>query len=127
MSGATIKAYNADLEEVDVCTAVDNNDGSYAVTFTTAGEYYLVATGNAETILVPTVCKVSVAQGAEAVPGDVDGDGVVMLNDAIAAYTAMAGITSPTAEQLEKMDVTKDGLLLINDVMAIYRMAAGLS
>ena len=39
----------------------------------------------------------------------------------------MAGITSPTAEQLEKMDVTKDGLLLINDVMAIYRMAAGLS
>ena len=128
MSGATIKAYNADLTEVDVCTVTDNEDGTYAVTFKTAGEYYLVATGNAETILVPTVRKVSVAQGEETTtPGDLDGDGLVLINDAIIVYRAVAGSSAVTPEELEKMDMNGDGLLLMNDAIAIYKIAAGIS
>lgn len=128
MSGATIKAYGSDLTQKDVCTVRDNGDGSYAVTFTTAGEYYLVATGNAETILVPTVCKVSVEQGEETtIQGDVNGDGKVRLDDAMWVYRVSAGLATATDAERAKMDMNGDGYVRLNDAMAIYKISAGLS
>lgn len=87
---------------MDVCTAVDNNDGSYAVTFTTAGDYYLVATGNEDTILVPTVCKVTVAQGEETTtPGDVNGDGRINGLDILRVYNYSINTSTTTEDQLK--------------------------
>lgn len=121
MSGATIKAYNADLTEANVCTVTDNEDGTYAVTFTTAGEYYLVATGNDSTILVPTVRKVSVAQGAATtIPGDLNGDKLVDGDDVMYVYTLITSGTTLTEEQVAQLDITEDGWVDGDDVMAIY-------
>lgn len=122
MSGAAIKAYGSDLTEVDVCTVTDNGDGSYAVTFTTAGEYYLVATGNADTILVPTVCKVSVAQGAAGIPGDLNGDDWVDADDVVFAYSIMIDAVGFTEAQYALADINQDGWVDADDVIAIYRM-----
>ena len=123
LTGATFKAYNADLVEVNVCTAVDNEDGTYGVTFTTAGEYYLVATGNEDTILVPTVCKVTVAQGEETTtPGDVNGDGRINGLDILRVYNYSINTSTTTEDQLKQADMNNDGRINGLDILAVYKL-----
>lgn len=123
ISGATIIAYNSDLTAADVCSVTDNGDGTYAVTFSTAGEYYLVAAGNTETVLVPAVAKVTVSQGQtepEGIPGDVDGDNDVTLDDAMLAYNISVGSVSATAAQEAAADMDGNNDITLDDAMLIY-------
>ena len=126
MSGATITAYNSDLTAADVCSVTDNGDGTYAVTFSTAGEYYLVATGNTETVLVPAVAKVTVAQGQtepepEGIPGDLDGNGAIEALEIANVIKQYKGDTVLTEAQLALIDTNGNNYVDALELAAVIK------
>lgn len=127
MSGATITAYNNDLLKADVCSVTDNGDGTYAVTFNTAGEYYLIATGNDDTILVPAVAKVTVTQGTtepepEGIPGDLDGNGAIEALEMATVIKQYQGGTAMTADQLALIDTNDNGYVDALELAAVMKV-----
>jgi hypothetical protein len=66
--------------------------------------------------------------------GDVNGDGVVDINDALLALQIVAGIVTPTPSEILGMDVAPiisgksapDGILDMGDVLLILRKVLGL-
>ena len=59
------------------------------------------------------------------VMGDVNGDGVVLANDAALVYAFVNGETELTAEQLALADLTGDGKIMSDDAALIYAIANG--
>ena len=59
-AGATITVYDSEGKALTTgCTVTDNGDGSYAIRFATAGNYYIVAS-DSDPLTVPAVCQVAV-------------------------------------------------------------------
>lgn len=58
--GAVLTAYDSNLNALasSAYTVKDNGDGSYTVSFSESGEYYLIA-ADTDPILVPAVCRIS--------------------------------------------------------------------
>lgn len=63
---------------------------------------------------------------SEAVPGDINGDGVVNINDAIMVMKHVLGLSNLAGEQLEAADVTGSGAVDIRDVTRIMQISLGL-
>ena len=66
MPGAAITLYSSDMKKMaeTAYTVTDNGDGSYTVSIKEAGNFYLIASGNDSTILVPAVATVKVEDPA---------------------------------------------------------------
>ena len=67
-------------------------------------------------------------QPIQIIPGDLDGNGTVDIQDVMAACRVLArqnGGTYPTAEEIAQGDLTGDGYIRIDDIMAICRLLAG--
>ena len=63
----------------------------------------------------------------DSIPGDLDGNGTVDIQDVMAACRVLArqnGGTYPTAEEIAQGDLTGDGYIRIEDIMAICRLLA---
>ncbi|MGC8833393.1 MAG: dockerin type I domain-containing protein [Armatimonadota bacterium] len=58
--------------------------------------------------------------------GDVTGDGVVDIRDALLALKMALGLALYTTDQLAAADLNKDGRITVVDVQAILRLALGL-
>ena len=59
-AGATITVYDSEGKALTTgYTVTDNGDGSYAIRFTAAGNYYIVAS-DSDPLTVPAVCQVAV-------------------------------------------------------------------
>lgn len=59
-AGATITVYDSEGKALTTgYTVTDNGDGSYAIRFTAAGNYYIVAS-DSDPLTVPAVCQVTV-------------------------------------------------------------------
>ena len=77
--------------------------------------------------LVPTLERVAERLGiAIIVKGDVDGDGVVAINDATLIQFYLAGLEDLDENQLEAADCDNDGEVSILDVTKIQKVLAGL-
>ena len=59
--------------------------------------------------------------------GDVDGDGVVLTDDAAQVYAFVNGETELTAEQIALADLTGDGKVMSDDAAMAYAVANGKS
>lgn len=69
-TGATITVYNTTGSPLTQgVTVLDNNDGSYTITVSDPGSYYIVATGN-DPLLVPAVCSLQVVAADVPTTGD---------------------------------------------------------
>ena len=55
--------------------------------------------------------------------GDVDGDGIVSVSDALLAMRGAMGTITLTASQLAHADLDGDGTVTASDALAIMRMA----
>lgn len=67
-AGASIRVYDSEGKILaGGYTVRYNSDGSYGITITEEGEYYVVATGS-DPLLVPAVCTVSVKKDADVPP-----------------------------------------------------------
>lgn len=64
--------------------------------------------------------------GEQHIPGDVDANGEVDVNDAILVLRCMMGVLELTPEQLSAADVTGDELIRLDDAITILRTAMGL-
>lgn len=64
--------------------------------------------------------------GASEADGDVNGDGVVDISDALLAMRYAMGLISLSSAQLEHADVNNDGSVDISDALIIMRVAMGL-
>lgn len=87
-AGAELKVYGRDFNELDPADykAVDNGDGTYAVTVFGVGDYFLAAYDNA-TPIVPAICCLSVTQNLDSVYADA----VKAKIDAIGTVTSESG------------------------------------
>jgi len=57
------------------------------------------------------------------IPGDVDGDGIVTMLDALLSARAAVGMTTLTGSQFQGADVNHDGTITMMDVLLIARIA----
>ena len=103
-----------------------------AADITLAGlEYYIVATdGVSESYAggrnAEDPYTVTVQQGTSAgALGDVDGDGVITLKDALLALRAVAQLGTLTDEQKIRADVNGNGAVDIGDVLRIMQYVNG--
>ena len=61
-----------------------------------------------------------------AVKGDANGDGKVLVNDAVLALQFAVGLKTPSADQLKACDLNGDGKVGINEATLILQAAVGL-
>ena len=59
--------------------------------------------------------------------GDVNGDGVVSISDAIEIFKHLSGKTTLEGEKFRQADLNKDGNISISDAIIIFRFLAGKS
>ncbi len=106
--GAAITVYTKDYEAVDASkyTVTDNEDGTYKIAFTEAGDY-LIQADNADPFIVPALAAVEITDGSGAVDA-------VKINITV----TNAGDVVVPVEELEVTDVDGDGDVTIYD--AIY-------
>ena len=107
---------NADVAEIDslgVLTALKK--GTAKVTATTTDGRNLFAT-----------CDVTVKSKSVAMPGDVNGDGQVMVNDVVLAINAVLG-QAPEGFILESADMNGDGQVMVNDVVLMINVVLGVT
>lgn len=79
--------------------------GSFAAGIQTAGDIQTVELSSAEETVLP---------------GDIDLDGALTINDAIATLEIVRGYTEPTTAQLHR-DPNADGILTVDDAMSILQ------
>ncbi|HEY3281287.1 MAG TPA: sugar-binding protein [Armatimonadota bacterium] len=60
------------------------------------------------------------------VKGDLSGDGKVSITDAVTALKVVAGLVTPTADQLKAGDLNGNGKVEISEVIQILKFVAGL-
>ena len=107
---------NADVAEIDslgVLTAL--KEGTAKVTATTTDGRNLFAT-----------CDVTVKSKSVVIPGDVNGDGQVMVNDVVLAINAVLG-QAPEGFILESADMNGDGQVMVNDVVLMINVVLGVT
>ena len=107
---------NADVAEIDslgVLTAL--KEGAAKVTATTTDGRNLFAT-----------CDVTVKSKSVVMPGDVNGDGQVMVNDVVLAINAVLG-QAPEGFILESADMNGDGQVMVNDVVLMINVVLGVT
>ena len=107
---------NADVAEIDslgVLTAL--KEGAAKVTATTTDGRNLFAT-----------CDVTVKSKSVVIPGDVNGDGQVMVNDVVLAINAVLG-QAPEGFILESADMNGDGQVMVNDVVLMINVVLGVT
>ncbi|MBQ5487407.1 MAG: dockerin type I repeat-containing protein [Clostridia bacterium] len=61
----------------------------------------------------------------EVIPGDVDGDGIVTVSDALIALRIAMGIVDGTDEQIAAADLDGDGVVTASEALLIMRDAMG--
>ena len=59
--------------------------------------------------------------------GDIDGDGVISVSDALAVLRVAAKLAPPTPEILALGDIDGDGVISVSDALAVLRVAARLA
>ena len=103
-----------------------------AEAITTAGlEYYIMATdGNSNAYAggrdENNPYSVTVQQGVESnAKGDVDGDNVITLRDALMMLRAIAGLDTLTEEQLLRADLDGNGTLTITEALKVLQYVNG--
>ena len=107
---------NVDVAEIDslgVLTALKK--GTAKVTATTTDGRNLFAT-----------CDVTVKPKSVVMPGDVNGDGQVMVNDVVLAINAVLG-QAPEGFILESADMNGDGQVMVNDVVLMINVVLGVT
>ena len=107
-------------------------DGSYSVTFTKEGTYYLLGTndsnaGTETADTAPAVAKVTVTQKREYKLGDVNKDGEVDTKDITRLYRYFAGLVKLDEIQMKLADTNGDGEVDTKDITRLYRYFAGLA
>ena len=115
-SGIVWSIDNADVAEIDslgVLTAL--KEGTAKVTATTTDGRNLFAT-----------CDVTVKPKSVVMPGDVNGDGQVMVNDVVLAINAVLG-QAPEGFILESADMNGDGQVMVNDVVLMINVVLGVT
>ena len=115
-SGIVWSIDNADVAEIDslgVLTAL--KEGTAKVTATTTDGRNLFAT-----------CDVTVKTKSVVMPGDVNGDGQVMVNDVVLAINAVLG-QAPEGFILESADMNGDGQVMVNDVVLMINVVLGVT
>ncbi|MBR5775836.1 MAG: Ig-like domain-containing protein, partial [Bacteroidaceae bacterium] len=115
-SGIVWSIDNADVAEIDslgVLTAL--KEGTAKVTATTTDGRNLFAT-----------CDVTVKSKPSVTPGDVNGDGQVMVNDVVLAINAVLG-QAPEGFILESADMNGDGQVMVNDVVLMINVVLGVT
>lgn len=126
VEGVTVLVCDDTWQTVDFAADDGGGDGSF--TFSEAGTYYLLAMdpngGTSDSKYAPATAKVVVtSDDASAVtPGDVDGDGVVTVQDAALAYRLANGLETPTERRSEAADVNADGAVTVVDANLIYQL-----
>lgn len=63
----------------------------------------------------------------ETVSGDISGDGVVTMSDAMTAYKISKGLADATDAQKKVADVNGDGDITMADAMMIYKISKGMN
>ena len=125
-----LSVYTKSVQEMvpaeDVCVMEDDGQGSYALTFTKPGTYYLLAAdenagktddGTSEACYAPAVACVRVA----ADPLDLNGNGAVDVGDLQALYGHLCGRSPLPEEQRRAADINGDGRVDILDYQALYQ------
>ena len=99
---------------------------------TTAGlEYYIVATdGNSNAYAggrdASNPYSITIQQGVESnAKGDVDGDSVITLKDALMLLRAIVGLQPLTDEQFLRADLNSDGTLDITEALKVLQYVNG--
>lgn len=113
-SGIAWSIDNTDVAEIDslgVLTAL--TEGNAKVTATTTDGRNLYAT-----------CALTVVKKAAVLPGDVNNDGVVAVNDVVLAINAVLGQT-PEGFVHEAADMSGDGQIMVNDVVLMINVILG--
>ena len=95
-------------------------NGNYLITF------YAKNSSGSVTISTPTVVTVSGGQNLPAHWGDINGDGVVNLADAILAMQVLSGMTPEGQTILISSDVNGDGKTGITEVIYVLQKVAGI-
>ena len=132
--GATITVYNAKGEVVEGLSATTDEKGEFKLTFPKDGDYTIEVSGTCsytcagygggaglsyqDKTVVPTRSKVKVGNG-EALLGDVNGDGLVNLSDAIALLNK---VTAQEAIDLTVGDINGDGTVNLQDAIALLNL-----
>ena len=111
----------------------DGNWHSYSFTAQEAGDYRFLIRyfGYADDswFMVDNVQVLGVGQPDPTIPaelGDVNGDGSVNANDALALMRCALGLIPESAIDMTVADVNHDGLVNANDALMIMRAALGL-
>ncbi len=115
-SGIAWSIDNTDVAEIDslgVLTAL--TEGTAKVTATTTDGRNLYAT-----------CALTVVKKAAVLPGDVNNDGVVAVNDVVLAINAVLGQT-PEGFVHEAADMSGDGQIMVNDVVLMINVILGVN
>ena len=79
--------------------------------------------------LAKSLCRavgVEYKEQAQILPGDVNGDGKVDINDARAVLRAAVGLEKLDEQQKKAADINGDGKITVDDARAIMREATGL-
>lgn len=109
--------------EVDGPNTASNGLYSFDLSNNYALSYHGVIGTNFELM---AMYSTSEPQGANAIPGDVNGDGSVSLDDALLALRASMGLFTLDETQTEAADVNQSGSVTAEDALAILRYAMGL-
>jgi len=125
-----LSVYTKSVQEMapaeDACVMEDDGQGSYALTFTKPGTYYLLAAdenagktddGASQACYAPAVACVRVA----ADPLDLNGNGAVDVGDLQALYGHLCGRSPLPEEQRRAADINGDGRVDILDYQALYQ------
>lgn len=115
-SGILWSIDNTDVAEIDnqgLLTAL--KAGTAKVTATTTDGRNLYAT-----------CEVSVKPKSVVIPGDVNGDGQVMVNDVVLAINAVLG-QAPEDFDYTAADINGDGQVMVNDVVLMINVVLGVT
>ena len=108
----------------DVGSATLNGEEFASGEINEVGEYELTVTNGYK---ITKVCFI-VIDTTNDIPagkkGDLDGDGIITVSDALAALRIAAKLAESTAEALSIGDVDGDGNITVSDALAILRVAA---
>lgn len=98
-AGATVTAYDSQMKALtDGYTVTDNGDGTYAITFQTAGSYYVIAT-DSDPITVPAVCQVTVEKDAVVNGNPSTGDTSHLMAASVLMLVCVLGISAVIAKK----------------------------
>jgi len=75
--------------------------------------------------IVTVVLSISFVSVSAATEGDVNGDSVVTVSDAMAVFNHIAGKKTLTEDEIKRADLNGDGQITVADAMKIYNIILG--